>query len=73
MKTYQVGKGLRVKCFLSDCGDVLTAPRGAIASPNWPRHYSHHVNCTWTVIAPVFKVRVTSVLVPVKCIGCCPF
>ncbi|XP_025113966.1 uncharacterized protein LOC112575994 isoform X2 [Pomacea canaliculata] len=44
-----------MKPFL-DCGDVLTDVAGDFASPNWPRHYEHHLNCTWHVQVPRHKV-----------------
>ncbi|RUS69807.1 hypothetical protein EGW08_022428, partial [Elysia chlorotica] len=39
-----------------DCGGTLTDLVGDFASPGWPRNYSHHLNCTWTVRVPEHKV-----------------
>lgn len=42
----------------SDCGGIITGVSGDFASPGWPRNYTHHLNCTWTVRVPEHKVRV---------------
>ncbi|XP_060567434.1 uncharacterized protein LOC132726178 [Ruditapes philippinarum] len=39
-----------------DCGGILNEDRGSFASPNWPRHYLHHLNCTWMIEVPEFKI-----------------
>ncbi|KAH3795724.1 hypothetical protein DPMN_149283, partial [Dreissena polymorpha] len=39
-----------------DCGGLLGGDWGTLASPNWPRPYPHHVNCTWTIAVQDFKV-----------------
>ncbi|XP_046338913.2 uncharacterized protein LOC124120195 [Haliotis rufescens] len=44
-----------MKPFL-DCGGVMTTATGNFASPNWPRKYAHHLNCSWHVNVPQHKV-----------------
>ncbi|CAG5132135.1 unnamed protein product, partial [Candidula unifasciata] len=39
-----------------DCGGSITDLVGDFASPGWPRNYSHHLNCTWTVLVPEHKI-----------------
>ncbi|KAK3750839.1 hypothetical protein RRG08_033655 [Elysia crispata] len=39
-----------------DCGGTFTDLVGDFASPGWPRNYTHHLNCTWTVRVPDHKV-----------------
>ncbi|XP_055898470.1 uncharacterized protein LOC106056355 isoform X2 [Biomphalaria glabrata] len=39
-----------------DCGGEMTTSHGDFASPGWPRNYSHHLNCTWTIRVPEHKV-----------------
>ncbi|KAL4218727.1 hypothetical protein ACF0H5_021315 [Mactra antiquata] len=39
-----------------DCGGILTEERGTFASPNWPRYYLHHLNCTWSIQVSEFKI-----------------
>lgn len=40
----------------TDCGGAITDIEGDIASPGWPRNYSHHLNCTWSLVVPAHKV-----------------
>ncbi|WAR31389.1 CDCP2-like protein [Mya arenaria] len=39
-----------------DCGGSLAGERGGLASPNWPRNYLHHLNCTWTISVQAHKI-----------------
>ena len=39
-----------------ECGANLTGPSGDLASPGWPRNYSHHEECTWNITVPENKV-----------------
>ncbi|KAL3871672.1 hypothetical protein ACJMK2_039656, partial [Sinanodonta woodiana] len=39
-----------------DCGGTLTDLEGMLASPNWPRHYLHHLNCTWQIVVPKHRI-----------------
>ncbi|CAG5115193.1 unnamed protein product, partial [Candidula unifasciata] len=39
-----------------DCGGIITGVSGDFASPGWPRNYSHHLNCTWTIRVPEHQV-----------------
>ncbi|GFR77220.1 CUB domain-containing protein 2 [Elysia marginata] len=39
-----------------NCGGSLSELVGDFASPGWPRNYTHHLNCTWTVQVPAHKV-----------------
>ena len=37
---------------LPACGGLLTADRGEIVSPNYPRNYDHNDFCAWEILAP---------------------
>ncbi|KAH9493250.1 Procollagen C-endopeptidase enhancer 2 [Bulinus truncatus] len=39
-----------------DCGGEIINSQGDFASPGWPRNYTHHLNCTWTIRVPEHKV-----------------
>jgi len=39
-----------------DCGGDLSNAEGGFASPNWPRNYAHHEDCTWQITVQKHKV-----------------
>ena len=42
-----------------DCGGMITALKGAITSPGYPKKYPTNADCYWTVHRPYDKIKLT--------------
>lgn len=45
-----VASGFRLEWYNEGCGGRLTAPKGILTSPNYPRRYDHELTCIWEII-----------------------
>ena len=45
----QITFDLCLNCFSDSCSYSLTGVRGNFTSPDYPQHYAHDLDCSWTI------------------------